>query len=63
MGVKDLANAILTILSIVVIASAFHMRIEEGAASGSLVALSLLSFLYLILRYIQPTKRGNKCHK
>ena len=52
MGVKDLVNAVLTILSIVVIVSAFHMRIEEGAANGALIGLSVLSMLYLIVRYI-----------
>lgn len=56
MGVKDLVNVILTILSIVVIVSAFHMRIEEGAANGALIGLSVLSMLYLIVRYIPFSK-------
>lgn len=56
MGVKDLVNVILTILSIVVIVSAFHMRIEEGAANGALIGLSVLSMLYLIVRYTPFSK-------
>jgi len=56
MGIEDLVHAILTILSIVAVASAFHMIIEEGAINGGQIAGMGLSTLYLIVRYTEISK-------
>lgn len=56
MGIEDLVHAILTILSIVAVASAFYMIIEEGAVNGVQIAGMGLSTLYLILRFTEISK-------
>lgn len=53
---KTIIHTILTVLAIVAIVSAFYMRYTEGAASGSLVGLSIISFFYLIIKYIRPNR-------
>lgn len=48
----ELVNAILTILSIIVIANAYHMIMEEGAINFARIGMMGLAGLYLILRYV-----------